>query len=1067
MYNFKQKLVGITSVASLVVGMFNMPGAGVVSYAEEAQKPIVSSKAAGWTFGIYMCGQNLEEQMGCSTSDLMEILKADVPKGFSKDNNFVIETGGCWGWNYKEMYGSYLRDEKGLTDEEIDQIIPNEIDYSRLSLYKINFEHEYEGNDGKTKTIPALEFVKDIGEYDTSLRDEYYAQYPEEFRNIKDFKKIKKNENPEGENIEDEKEYANMGDSKYLKMFLDELDENYPAEHMAVDLWNHGGGITDGVCYDEYTDDPITLKELKEVLKLRADEGKEKIDLLGYDACLMSNYEIWVNISPYVKTGVGSLTSEPADGWYYTPFVEKLGANYNSDKYTSAELAKDIVKGYEDYYKKDGVLAELIESGEYKKHGDKLGHYKDFETEDEEIDEITANAKLCAVDLNELAITSVKFGALSGNLLDAYHDKDGVNEILKKTVEKGAIEYNYEYEFSGINSLFDAVTEIAPVRAEALSKNDNGFDKHAANAYESAAELATELKDEINEAVIADYKGWEEGGFYDVGAMSIYTPFVYPTLNGYSDTAFFNYNEYPNYSVSPEYARLMYMLGGDIKQLTIDDVNMTPEFSYDAKEDKVSLVYDENATNFLDDLCGFKTAEVNGKKYFIESKYEGVFWGDYDIDMDFESKYFTLTGEPIDAQTSVLELVDWETGETIDSFKELSVGGTLNGREGIFFFDETAGQGFRFSLFSDLSFLYENDDMTDEEKEKVIRRICEKVKDELEEDGSIDEGDLAGVYGNDVNELKVGDKIEFNSKIITGGSSFDDIISTEYFKNYKGNTKIETHLGNTYTVSEKDIFDDIDFDTETESETTVKRYSPEIITKEVDPGKVDVAFGSVRIVELDEETKDVLEIETKSKNFNISKFKAFADSKISVVADEYELTGKEIKPEIKFEGANAKFVEGKDYEVVYENNLGLGKAKVTVKGLDGYDLIADKTVEFNIVEAKKVVAKNGEVKTVYVVVKAPKQVKLKSIKNNKKRAFTIKWKKIKGANGYEVKYALNKKFTKGKVVKAVDAKKTTFKGSKLLKKKTYFVKVRAYTLDANGKKVYGDWSKTKKVKIKR
>ena len=101
------------------------------------------------------------------------------------------------------------------------------------------------------------------------------------------------------------------------------------------------------------------------------------------------------------------------------------------------------------------------------------------------------------------------------------------------------------------------------------------------------------------------------------------------------------------------------------------------------------------------------------------------------------------------------------------------------------------------------------------------------------------------------------------------------------------------------------------------------------------------------------------------------------------------------------------------------------------------------------------------------MVKTPKQVKLKSIKNNKKRAFTIKWKKIKGANGYEVKYALNKKFTKGKVVKAVDAKKTTFKGSKLSKKKTYFVKVRAYTLDANGKKVYGDWSKTKKVKIKR
>ena len=83
MYNFKKKLVSITSAASLVVGMFNIPGTSVVSYAEEAKKPIVSFKSAGWTFGIYMCGQNLEEEMGCSTNDLIEILKADVPKGFS------------------------------------------------------------------------------------------------------------------------------------------------------------------------------------------------------------------------------------------------------------------------------------------------------------------------------------------------------------------------------------------------------------------------------------------------------------------------------------------------------------------------------------------------------------------------------------------------------------------------------------------------------------------------------------------------------------------------------------------------------------------------------------------------------------------------------------------------------------------------------------------------------------------------------------------------------------------------------------------------------------------------
>lgn len=66
--------------------------------------------------------------------------------------------------------------------------------------------------------------------------------------------------------------------------------------------------------------------------------------------------------------------------------------------------------------------------------------------------------------------------------------------------------------------------------------------------------------------------------------------------------------------------------------------------------------------------------------------------------------------------------------------------------------------------------------------------------------------------------------------------------------------------------------------------------------------------------------------------------------------------------------------------------------------------------------------------------------------------------------GYEVQYALNKKFKKAKTK---TTKKTTFTIKKLKKKKTYYVRVRAYTIDANRKKVQGKWSKVKKVKIKK
>ena len=75
----------------------------------------------------------------------------------------------------------------------------------------------------------------------------------------------------------------------------------------------------------------------------------------------------------------------------------------------------------------------------------------------------------------------------------------------------------------------------------------------------------------------------------------------------------------------------------------------------------------------------------------------------------------------------------------------------------------------------------------------------------------------------------------------------------------------------------------------------------------------------------------------------------------------------------------------------------------------------------------------------------------------------LKWKKVSGAKGYQVVYATNSKFKKA-------TKKTTAKITltmkKLKKGKTYYVKVRAYKLDSTGNKVYGKYSKVKKVTVK-
>ncbi|MFA9466589.1 MAG: Ig domain-containing protein [Velocimicrobium sp.] len=67
------------------------------------------------------------------------------------------------------------------------------------------------------------------------------------------------------------------------------------------------------------------------------------------------------------------------------------------------------------------------------------------------------------------------------------------------------------------------------------------------------------------------------------------------------------------------------------------------------------------------------------------------------------------------------------------------------------------------------------------------------------------------------------------------------------------------------------------------------------------------------------------------------------------------------------------------------------------------------------------------------------------------------------ANGYEITYATNKKFTSNQNTVTLTKRSKTFKD--LIKGKTYYVKVRAYTTDSAGNKVYGKYSKVRKIKL--
>lgn len=125
------------------------------------------------------------------------------------------------------------------------------------------------------------------------------------------------------------------------------------------------------------------------------------------------------------------------------------------------------------------------------------------------------------------------------------------------------------------------------------------------------------------------------------------------------------------------------------------------------------------------------------------------------------------------------------------------------------------------------------------------------------------------------------------------------------------------------------------------------------------------------------------------------------------------------------------------------------------------EMYVNVTVETTAPEITKVApTKKKVISTTKSKVAKPGKVKLTKAKNVKKKSVSLTWKKVKGANKYNVQYAFNKKFTKK--VKIKTTTKTNFKLKKLTKKKTYYLRVRA--INSSGS---GAWSNVKKVKVKK
>lgn len=139
---------------------------------------------------------------------------------------------------------------------------------------------------------------------------------------------------------------VDMASPATLTAFIKWAAAQYPANHYALIIWDHGAGWKRrirGAVEDETSGSFMTLPQLAKGVR---DSGVF-VDVIDFDACLMAMYEVAYEFLSLADYMVFSEETEPGSGNPYDTILAALAADPGM---TSREFAVRIVECYDAYY---------------------------------------------------------------------------------------------------------------------------------------------------------------------------------------------------------------------------------------------------------------------------------------------------------------------------------------------------------------------------------------------------------------------------------------------------------------------------------------------------------------------------------------------------------------------------------------------------------------------------------------------------------------------------------------------------------------------------------------------
>ncbi|HWH27135.1 MAG TPA: clostripain-related cysteine peptidase [Pseudolysinimonas sp.] len=142
---------------------------------------------------------------------------------------------------------------------------------------------------------------------------------------------------------------ANTGDPDVLAGFIHDTVKNFPASHYALIINDHGSSWPGVGADGSFDDDSLSLNEVHQgITHGLHGTGIKKLDLMGFDACLMATYETASTLQDVADRLLASEELEPGYGWDYTALETAAQGG------TVDELGTAIIDAYVDQSDDEG-----------------------------------------------------------------------------------------------------------------------------------------------------------------------------------------------------------------------------------------------------------------------------------------------------------------------------------------------------------------------------------------------------------------------------------------------------------------------------------------------------------------------------------------------------------------------------------------------------------------------------------------------------------------------------------------------------------------------------------------